>query len=398
MIRRFSQVTRTTLMLVPYIFLVAFGTSVHRIDFKSLLSSPERQTGAVNPTPLPALPEDSPITIAAVGDIMMGSTFPDDSRLPPDDGRHLLDAMRSALHGADVVFGNLEGPLLEGGVSSKCPPLRTSGNALPIPRLNCYAFRLPPEYGDYLKQAGFNVLSLANNHAGDFGDVGRISTGLTLDKLGFSHVGSDRARFASTIVEIKGRRIGLVGFAHNDVVPNVNDVDAARKLVSDLKRRADLVIVSFHGGAEGVTHQHVPYETEIFFGEPRGNLRLFTHAVIDAGADLVLGHGPHVLRGLELYKGHLIIYSMGNFCTYGWFSLKQETCITAVYQLTLGSDGRFLGGRLVPGKQVEPGGPIPDPSGEPIRIVRHLSAVDFNSDTPSIADDGRLTPQPHFSL
>ena len=269
--------------------------------------------------------------------------------------------MAPNLQDADIVFCNLEGPLLEGGISTKCPPLRAPDKATPIPRPNCYAFRVPPGYGAYLKQAGFNVFSLANNHAGDFGDTGRASTRLALDKLGISHVGSDRAQFASTIVEIKGRKIGIIGFAHNDVVPNVNDVNAARKLVSDLKGQVDLVIVSFHGGAEGVAHQHVPYETEIFLGEPRGNLRLFTHAVIDAGADLVLGHGPHVLRGLELYKGRLVIYSMGNFCTYGWFHLKEQTALTAIYQLTLGSDGRFLEGRLIPGKQVEPGGPIPDP-------------------------------------
>src|SRR4030095_15829296 len=114
---------------------------------------------------------------------------------------------------------------------------------------------------------------------------------------------------------------------------------------------ADIVVVSFHGGAEGAAFQNVPQRTEMFLGEQRGNLPLFAHTVIDAGARVVLGHGPHVLRGMEIYKDRLIAYSMGNFATYGWFSLRNETALTAILEARLASDGRFFGGQIHAGPQ-----------------------------------------------
>ena len=330
--------------------------------------------------PLPATPE--PITIAAVGDIMIGSTYPDASRLPPNDGSGLLDSFAPVLRDADLTFGNLEGPLLDGGASAKCPAHRASG---PV---NCFAFRVPTRYGRYLKDAGFNVLSVANNHAGDFGSEGRISTQAVLDALSIRSIGGDRNRYATAIVQVRGRRIGWIGFAFNEVSPNVNNLAAAHGLIAGLKRRADIVVVSFHNGAEGSAYQHVVCATEIFHGEARGNPCAFAHTAVDAGADLVLGHGPHVLRGMEIYKGRLIVYSMGNFCTYGWFTLSGSTALTAVFDIKLDLDGRFLRGRLFAGRQVEPGGPVPDANGEAIRVVRDLSVADFGADAPIIADDG----------
>ena len=331
-------------------------------------------------SPTVALTPNEAILFAAVGDVMIGSTFPDESRLPPQDGAELLKPFTSILSAADVTFGNLEGPLLEGAVSSKCGSSSSAGS--------CYAFRMPPRYGQYLKDAGFKVMSIANNHAGDFGDAGRSSTRKVLDELGIHHAGSDRGEFSTCVLEVRGKRIGFVGFAHNEVVPNVNDLSAAREIVSRLKAAVDLVVVSFHGGAEGVAHQHVGYGTEVFFHEPRGDLRAFTHTVVDAGADLVLGHGPHVMRGMEIYRGRLIAYSMGNFCTYGWFTLAGPTALTAVFTMQLAPDGRFLRGHLFSGKQEEPGGPIPDPSGAAVQVVRRLSEQDFGPDAPAIEDDG----------
>ena len=324
--------------------------------------------------------ESGLITIAAVGDVMMGSTYPDASKLPPEDGRMLLAPFSAALHDADITFGNLEGPMLEGGVSTKCGPAATAGS--------CYAFRVPTRYGAYLEDAGFTVLNLANNHAGDFGPQGRASTRKVLDELGIRHIGSERGKFATTVLTVKGTRVGFIGFAFNDVAPNINDLADARLLVADLKRRADLVVVSFHNGAEGVTHQHVGTGTEMFFGEKRGDPRAFAHAVVDAGADLVLGHGPHVMRGMEVYGGHLIVYSMGNFCTYGQFHLEAETSLTAVFRVRLGLDGRFLDGKMLAGRQDGEGGPTVDLSGAGIAVVRALSVADFGENAPTIADDG----------
>ncbi len=340
-----------------------------------------------------ALRSLEPITITAVGDVMLGSSYPDGSSLPANDGRDLMRPFADVLHAADITFGNLEGPILEGGISTKCgPPALLSRPAMPKRPVNCFAFRMPALYGEDLAEAGFNVMSVANNHAGDFGEAGRESTRRVLDALGIQYTGSDRDRFATTIMNVRGTRIGFAGFAHNDIAPNVNELATARRIVSDLKAKTDIVIVSFHGGGEGVGRQHVlPLgTTEMFYGEPRGDLRAFTHAVIDAGADLVLGHGPHVLRGMEIYRRHLIAYSMGNFCTYGMFNLHAETSLTAVFQIRIGADGEFLDGRLYPGRQEKPGGPVPDTSRGAVRVLQQLSAADFGVSAPTITAEGRF--------
>lgn len=344
--------------------------------------SSQEAANAAKPSPTPLKPaDDEPLTIAAVGDIMLGSTSINDTFLPPNDGADILREVTPILSAADIAFGNLEGPMLEGGKTEKCPPTAK----------RCFAFRMPTRYGKLLKDAGFDVLSLANNHAADFGDEGRESTRRTLDAVGIKHAGSDKSQFTTAIVEAKGKRVAFIGFAHNSIVPNVNDLAFARRLVEQANKKADLVVVSFHGGAEGTGAQNVPQRTEMFGTEKRGNLPLFARTVIDAGADLVLGHGPHVLRGMEIYKDRLVVYSMGNFATYGMFSLKMESALTAVFEIKMAADGRFLSGRLHAGKQLGRGGPSLDKSGEAIRKVRQLSLADFGKNAPKIADDGSFT-------
>jgi len=347
------------------------------------------------PTPIP----NGSITIAAVGDIMLGSTSINESFLPPNDGRDMLKAVTPVIAAADIAFGNLEGPMLEGGTSAKCAALAVP-NPTPTPTPNpneppkpirCFAFRMPTHYGQYLKDAGFDVLSLANNHSLDFGDIGRISTRKVLDELGIKHAGSDRNKYSTAYLEAKGKTIAFIGFAHNTVVPNVNDLVFARQLVTAARKKADIVVVSFHGGAEGIAAQNVPRQTEMYVGEKRGNLPLFSRTVIDAGADLVLGHGPHVLRGMEIYKGRLIIYSMGNFATYGMFNLKGAQGISAIFEITLGDDGKFLTGRIHPTKQEARGIPVLDPTAAAIKKLRQLSTADFGRSAPKISDDGTIS-------
>ena len=366
------------------IFVLSFCAFASLACGPNVVSSQEAAENAAKPTPTPAKTAAGAetITIAAVGDIMLGSTSIDDTFLPPNDGRDILKEVTPILAAADIAFGNLEGPLLEGGKNEKCPPTAT----------RCFSFRVPTRYGKYLKEAGFDVLSLANNHAFDFGDYGRQSTRKVLDELGIKHAGSDKApQYAIAVTEAKGKKIAFIGFAHNAIVPNVNDLATARALVEQAKKRADLVVVSFHGGAEGATAERVPNETEIFFKEKRGHLRLFARTVIDAGADLVLGHGPHVLRGMEIYKDRLVVYSMGNFATYGMFNLKGPQGLTAVFEIELDAEGKFTGGKIHAGKQLGRGGPVLDPTGEAIKKLQALSAADFAPNAPKIAADGTLS-------
>lgn len=327
----------------------------------------------------PAPPSDE-ITIAAVGDIMLGSNWPDGRDLPPNNGADLLRPVTPILARADLAFGNLEGPLVDGGTSAK------AGGA------HSFAFRVPTKYGVHLQRAGLDVLSLANNHASDFGARGRASTRRVLDKLGIAHAG-DKGTVAYRTV--RGRRIALVAFAHNNVAHNVNDVANARRVVADLAAsgRADLIVVSFHGGGEGAGFQHVGRGPETFLGESRGDLRRFSHAVVDAGADLVLGHGPHVVRGMEVYRGRLIAYSLGNFATYGKFGLRGPTALSLILEARLAaSDGTFRGGRIHAAIQHKPGGPRPDPKRRVVPVLRRLSTADFGKNAARITPEGVISP------
>ncbi|MGH9602128.1 MAG: CapA family protein [Terriglobales bacterium] len=321
------------------------------------------------------------ISFAAVGDIMLGSAYPETAPLPPEDGANLLAEVAPILSAADLTFGNLEGPMLEGGSTAKCTDESVRAG-------RCYAFRVPTRYGPHLKKAGFDVMSLANNHVMDFGLEGRASSAKTLDELGIAHSGApgDVARLT-----VRGRKVALIAFATYPHSYNLLDLDAARAAVTELAANSDIVVVSFHGGAEGARYQHVVQGAEMFYGENRGDLRTFTRAMIDAGADLVIGHGPHVMRGLEIYKGRLIAYSLGNFATYGSFNLSGPNGLTAILEVKLGCDGAFLGGRLHPVKQLKPGGPLLDPEAAVLPLVRQLSEEDFGASAVRISDKGELT-------
>ena len=328
----------------------------------------------------------APITFAAVGDVMLGSAFPDEAGLPPDDGARLLEEVGPILRAADVAFGNLEGPLVDAGTSEKCARSKPG---------RCYAFRVPTRYGRYLAEAGFDVMSLANNHAGDFGEEGRASTRAVLGALGIRFAG---APGEVAHLEVRGTRIALVAFSTSSATNDLRDVDEGVRVVKAAREGADLVVVSFHGGAEGADRQHVPPAGEEFLGEDRGDPRAFAHAVIDAGAHLVLGHGPHVIRGLELYRGRLVAYSLGNFATYGRFNLAGPNGLSLVLEVRLAPDGTFLGGRIHPARQEKPGGPHLDPAGAAIPVVRRLSDEDFGAAAVSVSDDGALSaPLPAVS-
>ena len=128
---------------------------------------------------------------------------------------------------------------------------------------------------------------------------------------------------------------------------------------------------------------------------PESVYRAFAHAVVDAGAALVVGSGPHVVRGMEVYRGRLVAYSLGNFATYGSFNLSGPNGLSLVLEVRLGPDGAFRGGRAVPVRQAKPGGPRLDPAGEILPILRRLSQEDFGPSAVRVGDDGALAaPEP----
>ncbi|MFP2904053.1 CapA family protein [Pyxidicoccus sp. 3LFB2] len=325
----------------------------------------------------PPPPPGAKVRIRAVGDVMLGTTVPE-GHLPPDGAASVIVGVRPLLEDADLTFINLEGPLCDGGKTTKC---RSKGN--------CYAFRSPTSYGQVLKEAGVDLASTANNHSGDFGEECRRETEATLDALGIPWSGPPGS---VATVERNGLRIGMVAFHTSPSCNHLNNLTTATALVSAAAAEHDLVVVSFHGGAEGSKALHVPEGREMFFGEDRGDLRTFARAVVDAGAHLVLGHGPHVARGMEFYKDRLIAYSMGNFATYGRFTLKGAQGLGMVLEVELDGQGRFNAGRILPTKQVEKGIAVPDPDGAVIKLVRGLTAEDFPETGARIAEDGTVKP------
>jgi len=320
------------------------------------------------------------VTIIGVGDMMLGTNYPSTKHLAPNDGANLLDSVRAILIDADITFGNLEGTLA--GTKGKVKRCRN-------PKL-CYAFRSPSHYGQYYKDAGFDLVSIANNHSGDFGAEGREITMKTLEEYGIQYAGL--LSCPTTIIEKDGIKYGLAAFAPNSGTVSINDIEGAKEIVQGLDSLCDIVIVSFHGGGEGRSKQHVTKETELFIGENRGNVYEFSHAVIDAGADVVFGHGPHVTRAIELYNNHLICYSLGNFATYDRFSLTAESGVAPIVKVTTDTKGNFISAQITPIKQVGEGIPMVDREKQwALKLIQSLTNEDLPETPLLIGDDGMVT-------
>ncbi len=318
------------------------------------------------------------ITLVGVGDIMLGTNFPDPSYLPPNEGRGMLREVSPYLQNADVTFGNVEGVILnEGGDAKKCKD----------PSI-CYIFRSPEYMAQRFVEAGFDVMSTANNHAGDFGDPGRKNTQRVLDSLSIVHAGQQNTPYSFFVR--KGLLFGFAAFSPNTGTMSINDIPGAKAIVAHLDSLADIVIVSFHGGAEGSDYQHVTRENELFYGENRGNVYAFSHAVIDAGADVVFGHGPHVTRAVEVYKDRFIAYSLGNFATYARFNLRGENGLAPIMKVYTRPDGTFISGEIIPVIQLGAGIPSTDSQGRVIKVIQELTKKDFPEGQLSIDDTGRI--------
>lgn len=318
------------------------------------------------------------ISIASVGDMMIGTDYPQ-NHLPDDDGIGFLADVAPFLSAADFTFGNLEGVLIDGGEPGK----KCSNPSA------CYLFRSPTRYAYHYRVAGFDVLSLANNHARDFGEEGRSSSMAAIAAAGMHHSGRVDD-FAS--LKVNDISIAVLAYA---VTKNSNmmlDYELAFETVEEFTASHDIVVVSFHGGAEGSDVTHVPFADEEYYGEPRGDVVWFARGVVDAGADLVIGHGPHVVRGMERYKGRLIAYSLGNFATYYGISVAGIKGIAPILTATLDGNGAFVEGEIVSTIQLRPAGPGIDVKNRVLNLMRGLSIEDFGEPGLQFLPDGKLLP------
>jgi poly-gamma-glutamate capsule biosynthesis protein CapA/YwtB (metallophosphatase superfamily) len=379
---------RITAIVVAIVWLAAMAIAVY-----GLLRSHHAQAAATSPSHTPAAtskpaPSTSPsaravvgrhgtVSITWVGDMTFGTL----GRYPAGGSASLLTGVASQLR-SELTDGNLETALGTRPLS-KCAPHEA----------NCYAFEAPVDTATALRQAGFAAVNVANNHTMDAGPAGEQSTDAALKAAHLRYAGRPGQ---ITYLRRGGFRIALLGFAPWPYDANLLDIAAARKLVHRAKEHARLVIVIIHAGAEGVTAQHVRPGMETYLGEQRGNSIAFTHAVINAGADLVMGSGPHVLRAMQWYHGHLIAYSLGNFCGYYTLSLNGVQADSAILHVTLRSNGTFVSGSITPIVLTGSGTPQLDPGGAAIRLINSLSADDFGGrGAVRITRTGKIRRQDH---
>ena len=310
--------------------------------------------------------------IAWGGDVTLGSSYGN----PPDAGRPLLRAVRSALRKADIATVNYEGTFGPGG-ASKCGPASD----------NCFAFQAPAGNARTLRWAGVDVVNHANNHAWDYGALGWRSS---RDAFQRAKVGATGAPAEIVTVTKKGTKVAFAGFSTYSWSNQMGDEAKVRALIQRAARGADVVVVFFHAGAEGADKSHVPNGPESAFGEYRGDSRRFARVAIDAGADLVLGSGPHVLRGLELYKNRLIAYSLGNLAGYKNFGTGGRSGLSALLTVAVTPTGRFFAGRIDSLRLNGAAIPSKDSGRAASRLMRSLSRADFPSSRLSITSKGLI--------
>jgi hypothetical protein len=319
------------------------------------------------------------IWIAAVGDMVPGS---DHGRiaLPPDEGRTLFTDLKSYISESDLAFANFE------GVVSGCKcPVRSCNNDT----VYCYRFQVPEYSVQRMKEAGFDILNIACNHLGDFNELGRKFNTNKLIEMGFEPAGS--VERPCTVFEKDGVKYGFCAFGEFYGCIGIRDSVKLLKVLRETVEKSDVMIVSLHGGAEGPKYRRVPRKDEIFLEHNRGNMYKTAHLCIDNGADIIIGTGPHVVRAIELYKNRMIMYSLGNFCTYGPFGKHETTRHSPLMQIGINKKGEFLAARAIPTKQIDKGIPRYDSSGLALKHLRELTNLDFPDTDLIIAVDGKIS-------
>ncbi len=317
--------------------------------------------------------------IVCVGDIMLGTDYPSGIYLPPGgECSPLLADVEHLLVDADITCGNLEGTFAgEEGEPKKCKDTT-----------QCFVFRMPDHFVECLHAAGFDFLSLANNHNGDFGAAGRKRTRMILENAGIKTAGL----LGHPVSYIRKDSItyGFCAFSPHPGTTDLTNGRQVQEIISRLDSVCDIVIVSFHGGAEGKDYQHVTREDEVYLGFNRGNVYEFAHLAVDAGADIIFGHGPHVTRAVECYRERIIFYSLGNFCTYGRFKLEGPNGVAPMVRISVDREGKFLKGKVFPIVQRGRGVPEIDSSLKAITAMKNLTKADFPDALVDITGDGMI--------
>lgn len=325
----------------------------------------------MEPNAIAAAASDPNVTLSAVGDTDLGNT----PQLPANPSAYFVP-VKAAL-AANIVFGNLEGTMTNGG-ESKCG----------VSSSECYAFRVPPCFAQAYKNTGFTVLNSANNHSYDFGAVGQADTTAALRAVGIVQAGLPGQ---IGIVHVRGVSVAFVDFAPYYLTNNMLVPNQESQLIARAKREAKVVVVYMHSGAEGTTADHVTRRYEYYYGENRGNPYAFAHAAIDDGADLVIASGPHVLRGMQWYKGRLIAYSLGDFTNYDAFASVGDLSLSAVLHVTMNVRGVIEAASVVP-IVIRPGGrALVDPTHAAWAFMNQLSREDFGSSAALIGALGRVS-------
>jgi len=329
-------------------------------------SKRNNQNGGAVSTEIPLSPRHrtDTISISIVGDMMVGSNYPSASMLPTPDEGNILQYAMPLLSKTDVRIGNLECD-----VSDDAPLFKECTGK------QCYAFRSPYKYAQWYKDAGFNYLNLANNHSFDFGLPGAESTLAFLQKNNIRNSGTLQHPFDT--LTVRNTVLGFVSFAPHTNCLDMNDDSLVTAMIGQVRPICDVLIIFFHGGGEGASKVHTPKGHEIFLEQDRGDVRHFAHLCVDAGADLVIGSGPHVVRGMEMYNEKLIAYSLGNFATYHLFNLKFPNNVAPLQQIKVTNKGVLTYNVIYSFLQQGEGIPVLDTGMNAYKMIRSLSAEDF---------------------
>jgi hypothetical protein len=287
--------------------------------------------------------------------------------LPSPDS--LLAPLRPLLADADVVLLNVEAAIGEGRINrQKCAAGSTA----------CFAFRSPVAAAqamrDVAPQSAQVIGNVANNHARDDGDIGRRNTVRHLEATGVQVTGLDT--IATPVVTARGDTVAFLGFAQW-TGPDPRNTAAVRRHVARAADAYRRVVVTMHMGAEGRGRQNTPNARETFAGEDRGNVVAFARAAVESGADLVIGHGPHVMRAAEWRDSALVFYSLGNLVTYGPFTMTEPLNRGGLACAVLDEDGGILSAQLRSTVQRVPGLVSADDTHRAAVLTDSLGRIDF---------------------